>query len=650
MSKYSSNRLHAHSDAYYSGMGDGSQTLFEYVQVAIEKGATAIALTDHGNCTNLVDFYLYCKGKEADHKQLPEGVTIKPILGVEAYITTEGFFQSIPLESINGIEIKQHAVILCKDYQGFQAMSRFISECNRNLDDRRRPVGTEEMLQRYFGPGSEGYGHVICSSACMGGILATPFSYNDKLQHQIDKIERRIQSSMSKIPDEFFKASERIKIVEEKIETIKDQIEALTPVSKKSYRVAKSLIKKEKDPAIKEKLEEELSLEMFETDKAKTDIAYYKQEIQTLRESMRPDKEIYNKHKNKLKTISDNQESISLLREHLKSEDQLFESAKAVAERYINIFGKDDFYAEIQYHGDETEAKYFNNIISLANDMGIEIIATNDEHIARPEDVKRRELMRNVNRIGKGDYQFAEQMDKELYYKTGDELAEYLMQVYPEDVVDKAMKNIDVVCEKCNFELPRTKTIKPQKIERTEGMSNEEFERLVQEEQERVDTINKEVVNNLHYPNYKNADRHLRELATNGATYGVTTEDGTVSFDIVYKRGGIQNRYGDVWDESYQNRMDYELDVISKMGYASYFLFIADVICACKGLDGTHIGPGRGSGAGSIVCYLSGITELDPIKYNLLFERFLNPNRVSMPKMCRTNRAFNVNAITQRCA
>ena len=74
------------------------------------------------------------------------------------------------------------------------------------------------------------------------------------------------------------------------------------------------------------------------------------------------------------------------------------------------------------------------------------------------------------------------------------------------------------------------------------------------------------------------------------------------------------------------------MGIISQMGFSSYFLYIADVICKCKHLYGTPIGPGRGSGAGSIVCYLTTITELEPISLNLLFERFLNPSRVSMPK------------------
>ena len=94
--------------------------------------------------------------------------------------------------------------------------------------------------------------------------------------------------------------------------------------------------------------------------------------------------------------------------------------------------------------------------------------------------------------------------------------------------------------------------------------------------------------------------------------------------------------------------MERELDTISKMGFSSYFLFIADVILKCKTAReiATDIGPARGSGAGSIVCYLCGITELEPMGLNLLFERFLNPERVSMPKQ---HWAFHVNLTTQGC-
>jgi len=256
--------------------------------------------------------------------------------------------------------------------------------------------------------------------------------------------------------------------------------------------------------------------------------------------------------------------------------------------------------------------------------------------MARKEDAQLLEWVRNMNRLEKGEYQPMQKGDTELYYKTGDELAASLLQVFPEEVVNRAMANIDVVCEKCNLELPRTKKVKPQKIERTDGMTDEEYNELVAKEQERVDAINADVLKNQHYPEFVDADKHLRELALTGSTKGVTTLDGTATLDIEFKRGGIQGRYGDEWNDDLQKRFDYEMSVISEMGFSSYFLFIADVICACKNLDEyMHIGPGRGSGAGSIVCYMSGITELDPIKYNLLFERFLNPERASMPKMCQ---------------
>lgn len=648
--KYSSNALHAHSDYYPSGY-DGVQTIYDYVNIAIEKGATAIALTDHGNCANLIDFYLYCIGKEAAHRKLPDGQHIKPILGVETYIKTpKGFFSdivpdsdhyepketdenvTISFDSLKDKRIRQHLILLCKDYKGFQAMSRYITECNKNVDEKGYPVGTEEMLMKHFGPGTEGHGHIICSTACIGGVLAIPLSYNDKLEKEIKKIERRIETSRSKLPDELTAAIQQRQVYDEQIAAVTDQIEDLKPKATKTFAATKRMIKKEKDEKVRETLQQAMDLEIYETEKAKADTAALKERKKQLQDARRPYNQIYQKHKDKLSKIDENLERINILRSHMKSEEELLSITKQTAKRYLDIFGQEDFYGEIQNHGIPEEAVYFNQIIRVCDELGIELLATNDNHMARKEDVKLLEWVRNMNRLGKGVYQNAEATDAELYYKTGDELAEALRKVFPEQAVNRAMANIDVVCEKCNFELPRTKKLKPKKIERTEGMTDEEYDNLVAEEKARVDAINAEIPKNLHYPEFVDADRHLRELALTGVTKGVTTLDGSATLDIEFKRGGIQGRYGDEWNDELQKRFDYEMSVISEMGFSSYFLFIADVICACKNLDKyMNIGPGRGSGAGSIVCYMSGITELDPIKYNLLFERFLNPERESMP-------------------
>ena len=293
---YSNNALHAHSDYYPSGY-DGVQTIFDYVNVAIEKGATAIALTDHGNCANLIDFYLYCIGKEAAHKHLPDGQHIKPILGVETYVKTpKGFFseivadsgsESANTESVSGNIgfdslkdkfIRQHLILLCKDYQGFQAMSRYISECNKNVDEKGYPVGTEEMLARYFGPGTDGYGHVVCSTACIGGVLAIPLSYNDKITKEIGKIERRVENSRNKLPDELNDAIARVHDFDEQIAEVAGKIEELKPKATKSFVATKRMIKKETDEKKKEALQQFLDIEVFESEQAKKDTADLKEQ------------------------------------------------------------------------------------------------------------------------------------------------------------------------------------------------------------------------------------------------------------------------------------------------------------------------------------------------------------------------------------
>jgi len=208
--------LHCHTDAYANiGIGDGAQSVTELVNVAIEKGAVACAVTDHGNCVNWLDFYNYCNGDEtSDHKKLPkEQAPIKPILGVEAYVTTMGYYDmesdnpetdALVAEVFKGKEIPQHLVLIAKNYKGMKQIARYVSATNRNIDDKGRPIGTERLLYECFGPDAVDSGNVVAMSACIGGVLATPLAFNNKIDHEIEKIEKRIEKSKSLLPAEYF--------------------------------------------------------------------------------------------------------------------------------------------------------------------------------------------------------------------------------------------------------------------------------------------------------------------------------------------------------------------------------------------------------------------------------------------------------------
>ena len=206
-------------------------------------------------------------------------------------------------------------------------------------------------------------------------------------------------------------------------------------------------------------------------------------------------------------------------------------------------------------------------------------------------DLEKRTLLRNFGKISQKDPKWSApiQGDSELYYKTGDEKAAMLSEILPEDMVNEAMGNIEIIADQCNLELSDAK----------------------------------------HYPHFDNAKELLRKMC----------EDGIKEF---YPDG--------LWTKELADRMEYELETINKMGFNDYFCEVADFIQYAKahGENSVEIGPGRGSGAGSLVCRLCKITEgLDPIEYNLLFERFLNPERVSMPKQ---NWAYDVNLYSRVCA
>lgn len=594
--------LHLHTDAYYNGIGDGAQTVVEAIDAASRAGATAVAITDHGNCANWVDFFNYANGKKVDHQELgKKGLNkVKPILGVEAYITKDE-------KLLENKVLKQHLILLAKDYTGFQQISRFVSDTNRHIDEKGRPLGTFEMLEEHFG---EHPGHVICQSACVAGPLSTELLYNHRIELERNKILRRIEKSEESLGLEYTIAKRDVNDADAVIAQKKAEIEGLKPVASKTYGRAIQSIKKEKDDAKRALLEEALLEEKLATEMAKKDIDDLKTEIQAIKASISDAKKVLTKAKGKLETISHNHELIDILEGMIQPSETLYNNALHEAERYRNLFGK-DFYAELQYHGIDVEDITMPQIADIAKELGIECVVTNDVHMATKDDLQKRLLLENCAEI-KRPWRDAIEGDTELYYKTDEEKLEWLTKILPENIVKEGIENAHKIAEECN-----------------------------------VDHISEA----HHYPSYENATEHLRELALTGKTI-VTLSDGQ-TIEIANERSGIEARYGEAWNDALMERFEYEMSVIDKMDFSSYFLFIADVINKCKTArdNATDIGPGRGSGAGSIVCYLSGITELDPIKYDLLFERFLNPSRVSMPDIdtdfSKFARQYAINYVTE---
>lgn len=244
------------------------------------------------------------------------------------------------------------------------------------------------------------------------------------------------------------------------------------------------------------------------------------------------------------------------------------DEARKVIEFYINTFGKDNYFLEIQNHGLPEEAAVRPILASLAKEYGLGLVATNDFHYTKKEDARSQEIKLCIS-TGKtldDPYHFHFAND-EFYCKSGDEMRAILGN-FP-----GAIENTRVIADRCNVEL----------------------------------TFGEHKLPSFDVPEGETAASYLRKLCEKA----------------------LPERYAVVTDKE-RSRMDYELGVIDKMGFSDYFLIVMDFIHYAKS-HGIPIGPGRGSAAGSIVSYLLHITEVDPLRFDLLFERFLNPARVSMP-------------------
>ncbi len=275
-----------------------------------------------------------------------------------------------------------------------------------------------------------------------------------------------------------------------------------------------------------------------------------------------------------------------------------YEGAKKLALYLQSVFGE-DFYIEIQDHGIPEEKQILPRLVELANEIGAQLVATNDVHYINKEDAEMQDVLMCI--------QMKKQLDdpkrmkfstNEFYFKTGDEMA----ALFPN--LPQAIANTRVIADKV-----------------TEPAFN-------------LDKKGYPIRDNSLIPEYSAPDgmtseQYLRKL----------TDEG------------LKRRYGDKLGQKELDRAQYELGIICGMGYADYYLVVWDFINWSKE-QGIPVGPGRGSGVSSIVAYSIGITDVEPLQYDLLFERFLNPDRVSMPDFdidfCTDRREETIEYVRQK--
>src|SRR5437667_78519 len=328
------------------------------------------------------------------------------------------------------------------------------------------------------------------------------------------------------------------------------------------------------------------------TSKAFTEGFYYKPRI---------DKEVLAEHSKGLVALSS---CMSGVPSALLAQDR-FDEAAAAAIEFEEILGKGNYFLEIQEHGLDAQKRIRKPLVDLSKRTGIPLVATNDAHYLMPDDARAHDVLlcigsgktvNDTNRLRYGTPNFYVRSATEMWQIFGSELPEALQRTVE-------------IAERCDLSLPHG-------------------------------------VNYL--PNYPIPASHA----------GLSANE----FFEKTVRDGYRTRKEQVWDgelargelthtfEEYEKRLWHEIEVIKRMGYAGYFLIVWDFVRYAKDHD-IPVGPGRGSSAGSLVAYCLGITDIDPLRYNLFFERFLNPERVSMPDIdidfCVRGRSEVINHVSK---
>ena len=278
------------------------------------------------------------------------------------------------------------------------------------------------------------------------------------------------------------------------------------------------------------------------------------------------------------------------------------DAARRAVREYQDIFGKDNFFIELMDHGLPKQTEILPELIRLAADTGAEMVATNDSHYLRRDDAFAHEVLLCIG-MGKTleDERRMRFYNDEFYVKSPDEMRERFSKWS-----ESSLTNTAALAERCAV------------------------------------TFDTE---SLHLPTFtapegKTPAGYFAELAREGL------ERRLAGMEPFFKAGRIPNP-----PEKYRERLEYEIGVIEKMGFPSYFLIVSDFIRHAKE-SGISVGPGRGSAAGSIVAWSLAITEIDPLRYDLLFERFLNPERISMPDIdidfCQARRGEVIDYVTRK--
>lgn len=556
-----------HVHSMYS-VNDSTQTPEQIVKRVKEMGYRNVTLTDHGTLLGIIPFMN--AGKE-------QGINTVP--GCEIYR-----------------ENRSHLIVFAKNYEGYKSISYAMRDANTHIMHGRAkklsyPIVTRDILEKYFSNNE----NIVATTACIQSAVSLILLRNKMKEENTAKILAK-EKDLVERNNEYVEAKAEMDAIANEIKEIKAKKSRYSKYVSPSY--ANNINKLEAklwDMDAKSKEYADTSKKINDMKKNFASAAEYISIINKKIEN----KEIINKElKEKCKVLKKDRDKFLKLEDQLKgasleSEEQLYEEAKKELLYLKNIFP--NLFVELQYHGLKMEEYVMPLLVRLAREMDIPLIAANDAHMtSNTEDCAEARRIVRFNYFQKS--QTISDCDRELYIKSNEELYDALIKVVDKDAVEEAIRNTDVL-DTCSVVFPDEKHY-------PSVNTNETLDSLI--------------------------EKKRKELIKDGK-----------------------------WDDEHEKRLAYEIKVIKDMGFEDYHMVVQD-ICRIgrklghvpknevsripddfKDIDewlkvnnydcGVGVGPGRGSAAGSLVCNMLDITNLDPLKYNLIFERFLNPERVTMP-------------------
>ncbi len=625
--------LHVHT--VYS-LRDAANSVKDVFDAAEENGRNAISITDHGNWMALFDALKERTMREKKILQEELAALSAEQGEIDAAINAMSDFDSVrcptdkmrpfiekyeaayvatakkAIQFVPGIEMyegegtegdtsRHHIIFYAKDMVGLKTLFAFCNLAQLNRYASRSgpmPRCTMETIELFFGKGAPGHGHVIVTSACMNGRIATtllkPHRFRAQHQKMLDELESCTVIPVSMIDE----AKERVEQMTERLAALSEELKAARPLAKKDVAGNLQKTKEAYEKAVAKygdnaqesmmptPVDERVTKAKERYDKAQAEfdaaakcvpnLSKMESEATKLKDSIRQTKENIKGLEKQNAPAQRVQAKIDALTEEANCLGDVFAEAKALAERYEAIFGKGNFYLELQDHGIAEEFVVRGQIVRLARETGIPLTIANDVHYKNPEQKHKRDIIASLRFNTPLSETANHPGNDQLWFKPNSDM-EKLFKDLPE-----ALENPSRIAEQCNVYYSREFHL-PEFVDTKGGLSPAKYLKKVAE------------TNVLRcYPDCKSWDAERQK--------------------------------------AFKDRLKYELGVIEKMGYSSYLSIVEDFISWTRATYSPEaVGPGRGSGAGSLVCYLTGITNIDPLKYDLIFERFLNPDRVSMP-------------------